>query len=141
MQLDIYLMNGKKFQVNVRNTDSTDHVMQEAMSQIKLPQNMIQYFSLFLVQREEDSGLAVVRKLQGFESPALVVLPLKDTHRLAIRKNFWDSNKEDELYKDKIALNLLFVQAVSDVERDWVITTPETLEELNNLKTKNERKK
>jgi hypothetical protein len=30
---------------------------------------------------------------------------------------------------------------VSDVERDWVITTPETLEELNNLKTKNERKK
>jgi hypothetical protein len=28
------------------------------MSQIKLPQNMIQYFSLFLVQREEDSGLA-----------------------------------------------------------------------------------
>ncbi|CAB4045622.1 sorting nexin-17 isoform X2, partial [Paramuricea clavata] len=28
MQLDIYLMNGKKFQVNVRNTDSTDHVMQ-----------------------------------------------------------------------------------------------------------------
>ena len=30
---------------------------------------------------------------------------------------------------------------MSDVERDWVITTPETLEELNNLKTKNERKK
>ena len=28
IKLDIYLMNGKKFQVNVRNTDSTDHVMQ-----------------------------------------------------------------------------------------------------------------
>lgn len=28
MELDIYLMNGKKFQVKVRNTDSTDHVMQ-----------------------------------------------------------------------------------------------------------------
>ena len=27
-KLDIYLMNGKKFQVNVRNTDSTDHVVQ-----------------------------------------------------------------------------------------------------------------
>ena len=29
--LDIYLMNGKKFQVNVRNTDSTDHVRQVPM--------------------------------------------------------------------------------------------------------------
>jgi hypothetical protein len=28
------------------------------MSQIKLPQNMIQYFSLFLVKREEDVDLA-----------------------------------------------------------------------------------
>ena len=28
IKLDIYLMNGKKFQVNVKNTDSTDHVMQ-----------------------------------------------------------------------------------------------------------------
>ena len=27
-KLDIYLMNGKKFQVNIRNTDPTDHVIQ-----------------------------------------------------------------------------------------------------------------
>ncbi|XP_028406021.1 sorting nexin-17-like [Dendronephthya gigantea] len=140
-ELDIYLMNGKKFQVKIRNTDSTDHVIQEAMSQIKLPQNMVQYFSLFLIEQEEESDWAVIRKLQGFESPSLVLMPIKETHRLVIRKNFWDLSKEDELYKDKIALNLLFVQAVNDVERDWVITTPETLEELGNLKTKNERKK
>lgn len=30
----------------------------------------------------------VVRKLQGFESPALVLMPLKDTHQLAIRKRW-----------------------------------------------------
>ena len=30
----------------------------------------------------------VTRKLQGFESPSLVLLPLKDTHRLVIRKKY-----------------------------------------------------
>ncbi|XP_046861939.1 sorting nexin-17-like [Xenia sp. Carnegie-2017] len=141
VELDVYLLNGKKFQVKVKNTASTDHVMELAMSHIKLPENMAQYFSLFLVEMEDEESLVVVRKLQGFESPSLVLLPQKQSHRLIVRKNFWDSSIEDELYEDKIALNLLFVQAVCDVERDWVITSPETMEQLNTLKIKNERKK
>jgi sRNA-binding regulator protein Hfq len=47
MQLDIYLMNGKKFQVNVRNTDSTDHVMQVAGQTCILICGMVPLHSTF----------------------------------------------------------------------------------------------
>jgi hypothetical protein len=46
-KLDIYLMNGKKFQVNVRNTDSTDHVMQVAGQACLLIQNSKAVIQLF----------------------------------------------------------------------------------------------
>ena len=53
-KLDIYLMNGKKFQVNVRNTDSTDHVMQVAGQACLFIQNSKAVIQLF----KSGSGMA-----------------------------------------------------------------------------------
>ncbi|EDO37172.1 predicted protein [Nematostella vectensis] len=138
--LDVYLMNGSKVSLKVLSTDSTDDVLEAAMREIKLSEELFHYFALFLIKREEDGEATIQRKLQEFECPYLSVKNLKGTHRIAVRKNFWDSKLEDRIIEDKIGMNLLYVQAISDIERGWVVGPKEAYSRLEELKETGSKK-
>nr|CAD7395488.1 unnamed protein product [Timema cristinae] len=133
--LDVYLMNGYKVSLNVLTTERSVQVLEKVCQQINLPGLYVYYFSLFLIKREEDGSITVSRKLQDFESPFISQKAIKGVNRVTLRKSFnftsyWDPGYDLELMSDSVALNLLYVQTVADVEHGWVLTNKETQQRL-----------
>ncbi|KAK2192521.1 hypothetical protein NP493_28g03019 [Ridgeia piscesae] len=86
--------------------------------------------------------VAVVRKLQEFESPyiSLKAANRSQPHGIVLRKSYWDASYDDDLIDDRIALNLLYIQAVSDIERDWIIPSKEQQKQLSLLRQRGSKK-
>lgn len=142
VNLDVYLMNGHKITVNIISTDQTEDVLETVANQIDLPDDFVYYFGLFLVKKEEDGETSIVRKLQDFESPyiSLKSADKQSVHRIVLRRSYWDSSFDDELLASKVAMNLLYVQAVSDIDRQWTLATKEQKEHLKSLQQKGSKR-
>jgi sorting nexin-17 len=128
--IDIYLMNGYRIAVNIATTECSVKVLEKSLRTIDLPEDYTYYFALFLIRA--DGSNTLVRKLSDFESPFISLRTASDC-QIVIRKNFWDSNYDLDLMRDKIALNLLYIQSISDVEKGWIIASNETKQCLNSL--------
>ncbi|CAB1339764.1 unnamed protein product [Coregonus sp. 'balchen'] len=55
--LEIYLSNGQKVKVNILTSDQTEDVLEAVASKLDLPDDLVGYFSLFLVREGMDGGL------------------------------------------------------------------------------------
>ncbi|KAL5015073.1 hypothetical protein ScPMuIL_009343 [Solemya velum] len=140
--LDIFLMNGHKILTNIMSTDQTDEVLESIASQIDLPDELVYYFALFLIKKEGEGENSIVRRLQGFESPyiSLKASNKNNDYKIVLRKCFWDSAFDDEILENKVAMNLLYVQAVNDIERQWVLATKDQLKHLSSLQQKGSKR-
>ncbi|XP_076039962.1 sorting nexin-17-like [Oratosquilla oratoria] len=135
VMLDVFLMNGQKITLKVPATLQTDDVLEKVCSHINLPCDMVYYFALFLIKKEEND-LTVVKRLQDFESPYISQKCVKGLHRIVLRKNYWDSSIDEEVMEDRVGLNLLYVQTVADVERGWILASREVQRQLAALQAK-----
>ncbi|XP_013392676.1 sorting nexin-17 [Lingula anatina] len=141
--LDVFLMNGHKITVNILSTDQTEDVLETVASNIELKDDFVFYFGLYLVKKEGgEKELSIIRKLQDFESPfiSLKAANKDGVHKIVLRKSYWDSSFDDDLLEDRIAMNLLYVQAQSDLERGWIHATKEQMKQLTNLHQKGSKK-
>ncbi|XP_071518793.1 sorting nexin-17-like isoform X2 [Panulirus ornatus] len=137
--IDIYMMSGQKVTLNVPATLQTDDLLEKVCSHIHLPNELVYYFALFLVKKEE-SDLIVVKRLQDFESPYISQRCVKGIHRIVLRKNYWDVNIDQGVMNDRVGLNLLYAQTVQDVERGWILTNLEIQRQLAALQAKGAKK-
>ncbi|KDR21557.1 sorting nexin-17 [Zootermopsis nevadensis] len=138
--LDVFLMNGYKISLNVVTTERSDQVLEKACHQLNLPNEYVYYFSLFLINREEDGDITILRKLQDFESPYISEKSIQGVHRVVLRKSYWDPGYDLELMSNQVALNMLYVQTVADVERGWVLSSKETKHQLASLQARGAKK-
>ncbi|XP_065652124.1 sorting nexin-17 isoform X2 [Hydra vulgaris] len=139
--VEIFLMNGNKVSVNVMTNDKNDRVYEAAMNKIGLKEDFFYYFALFMVEKVDNDEIRIVRKLQDFESPYLSLKAVEQKpHRIVIRKNYWNSKYDEDLINDRVAMNLLYVQTVDDLDRGWVLCTNEQKSKLNDLQERNLRK-
>merc|ERR1719334_602020 len=141
VSLDVFLMNEHKVSVTILTVEQTDVVLEQVCKELNIPEDLIYCFSLFLIRRDEDGDITVVRKLQDFESPYISQKALSATEtldstgfagplKIVLRKSSWDSSLDDRLLAEQPTLNLLFIQTVVDMERGWVLTSPETKQQL-----------
>lgn len=130
--IDVFLMNGFNISINISTTESSVKVLEKALKAVDLPDDYTFYFALFLIRKESDGGVTLVRKLMDFESPFISLRSANDC-QIVIRKNFWDPNYDLDLMRDRIALNLLYIQSISDMEKGWVIASSETRQRLSLL--------
>ncbi|XP_055372640.1 sorting nexin-17 [Condylostylus longicornis] len=137
--LETYLMNGYRIEINCLTTDASSKILEIACQNIGLPNEMIHYFSLYLMRKENDDNIALVRKLMDFESPYISQRLLSDC-QIVIRKCYWDPCYDIQLMQDKIALNLLYIQTVSDIEKDWIIVSPDIKAQLRSLQDRGNKK-
>nr|XP_045616119.1 sorting nexin-17-like [Procambarus clarkii] len=133
--IDIYMMSGQKVTLSVPPTLQTDDLLEKVCSHIHLPNELVYYFALFLVKKEE-SDLIVVKRLQDFESPYISQRCVKGMHRIVLRKNYWDPTVDLDVMGDRVGLNLLYAQTVQDVERGWILTNREIQRQLAALQAK-----
>lgn len=67
--IDVHLMNGYQITVNCYSNECSSKVLLKACQNIDLPNNYINYFALFLMRKDTDDAIILLRKLMDFESP------------------------------------------------------------------------
>ena len=137
ISLEVFLMNEHKVTVSVTTTEQTDVVLDQVCAQLNVPEDFVSCFSLFLIRRDEDGDITVLRKLQEFESPYISQKALSSVSpenqsgiKIVLRKSSWDSSVDDGLLAEQTTMNLLYIQTVADIERDWIVTSAETKQQL-----------
>ncbi|XP_017506134.1 sorting nexin-17 isoform X2 [Manis javanica] len=141
VSLEVLLSNGQKVLVNVLTSDQTEDVLEAVAAKLDLPDDLIGYFSLFLVREKEDGAFSFVRKLQEFELPYVSVTSLRSQeYKIVLRKSYWDSAYDDDVMENRVGLNLLYAQTVSDIERGWILVTKEQHRQLKSLQEKVSKK-
>lgn len=140
VSLDVFLMNGYKITINANTNERTDQILEKVCCHIGLPTNYMFYFSLFLISREDDGDIIITRKLQNFESPYISKKSFQGNHRVVLRKSYWDPGYDVEIMTDKVGLNLLYTQTVSDVERGWIVCGKDTSSQLATLQATGSKK-
>lgn len=83
--VDVYLLNGYRISVNAYTTECSSKVLEKACNLIDLPKEYIYYFSLFLMRKENDGGITLIRKLMDFEAP-YISQRMADDCKIVIRK-------------------------------------------------------
>uniref|UniRef100_A0A8C1K084 Sorting nexin-17 n=1 Tax=Cyprinus carpio TaxID=7962 RepID=A0A8C1K084_CYPCA len=137
VQLEIYLSNGQKVKVNILTSDQTEDVLEAVASKLDLPDELVGYFSLFLVQERGDGGCTYVRKLQEFELPYVSITSLHSSdYRIVLRKSYWDTAYDSDVMDDRVGLNLLY----SQVKRGWILVNKEQHRQLKSLQEKGSKK-
>ncbi|XP_023579376.1 sorting nexin-17-like isoform X2 [Octodon degus] len=138
---EVLLSNGRKVLVNMLTSDQTEDVLEAVAAKLDLPDDLIGYFSLFLVREKEDGASSFVRKLQQFELPYVSVTSLRNQeYKTVLRKSYWDSAYDDDVMENWVGLNLLYAQTVSDIERGWILVTKEQHQQLTSLQEKVSKK-
>lgn len=139
VSVDVFLMNGYRIQTKAFTTDCSSKVLEKACAFIDLPKEYTYYFSLYLVRKESNGDIAITKKLMDFEAPYISQKQWEDC-KIVIRTSYWDANYDLELMRDRIALNLLYIQVLSDVERGWIITTRDLAEQLTDLQARGNKR-
>ncbi|XP_071007317.1 sorting nexin-17 [Oncorhynchus clarkii lewisi] len=139
--LEIYLSNGQKVEVNILTSDQTEDVLEAVASKLDLPDELVGYFSLFLVREGVDGGLTFVRKLQEFELPYVSVTSLRSSEfHIILRKSYWDTAYDSDVMDNRVGLNLLYAQTVSDIDRGWILVNKDQHRQLKSLQEKGSKK-
>lgn len=133
INLDIYTMNNYQIPIWVSSYDRTEQVLAKVFKYINLPLEYLQYFSLFLIKKDNSGEVIILRKLLDFESPYMSHKSLKDANKIVLRKSYWDSAYDFELMNDPVSLNLLYVQTVIEIEKGWILATRDIKSKLSSL--------
>ncbi|XP_075606270.1 sorting nexin-17 isoform X3 [Balearica regulorum gibbericeps] len=139
--LEVLLSNGQMVKVTILTSDQTEDVLEAVASKLDLPDDLVGYFSLFLVRETKDGAFSFVRKLQEFELPYVSVTSLHNSEfRIILRKSYWDSSYDDDVMEHRVGLNLLYAQTVSDIEHGWILVNKEQHRQLKSLQEKVSKK-
>jgi len=137
VQLEIFLAHGRSVKVDIMSTDQTDDVLETAMSAIGLDPSYVYYFGLYLV--EDNTGKVIVRKLQDFESPFVSLARAEKGQIVQMRKAYWDPRVDQELHKDPIALNLLYIETINEIKKGSIEVEDDAAEDLANFRSQKDR--
>ncbi|XP_054266725.1 sorting nexin-17-like isoform X2 [Macrosteles quadrilineatus] len=140
ISLEVFLMNNLKLTVTCNVNESSSQILEKICGKLSLPITYMYYFALFLINRDDDGDITILRKLQDFESPYISQKTYKDPTTLVIRKSYWDPVYDEELMGDKIALNLLYTQTLAEMERGWILCTRDTQAQLASLQARGAKK-
>lgn len=138
VQLEIFLSNGKSVKCDIMSTDQTDDVLETAASVIGLNENLTYYFGLYMV--EDASGKYTIRKLQDFESPYVSLGRAPEGYKIMLRKAYWSSELDEALYEDPIALNLIYIETITDIKSGSIVVSDDVADDLANHRANKDRK-
>lgn len=120
-QLAIYFLDGTKSLIHCTPGDGTSVILKRLADKIGVGSYIIKQFGLFIVAKSDINQFKAIRWLQDIECPSISLhtasasLP-KKTLKIVIRKNYWDREVDKTLCQDRSAVNLLYIQALAEVD-------------------------
>ncbi|XP_050565054.1 sorting nexin-31 [Cygnus atratus] len=133
--LDVYLADGSNITLDIQTSDTAERILQVMSCKMGLARELIKYFTFFFIQDRDDGALSVVKKVAEFELPYVSLQSMKELDcKLGIRKWYMDPSLDALLTDCKASMNLLYMQAIQEVKRNWVKPTEGQMQELEFLR-------
>uniref|UniRef100_A0A452USM0 Sorting nexin-31 n=1 Tax=Ursus maritimus TaxID=29073 RepID=A0A452USM0_URSMA len=140
--LDVFLPDGRNIPVEILTSDTAERVLEVVSHRIGLCQELLGYFGLFLIRFCEEGKLSVMKKLVDFELP-YVSLRSADVEncKVGLRKWYLDPSLDSVLMDCPAAIDLIYMQAVQDIEKEWAKPTQAQRQKLEALQKEDNRTK
>ncbi|XP_024612296.1 sorting nexin-31 isoform X3 [Neophocaena asiaeorientalis asiaeorientalis] len=91
---------------------------------IGLCQELLGYFGLFLIRSYKEGKLSVIKKLVDFELPYVSLRSSEvENFKVGLRKWYLDPSLDSRLMDCRAAVDLIYVQAIQDIEKEWAKPT------------------
>ncbi|KAL4842229.1 hypothetical protein H8958_003519 [Nasalis larvatus] len=122
--LDIFLPNEESIKIEIITSDTAERVLEVASHKIGLCRELLGYFGLFLIEFGKEGKLSVVKKLADFELPYVSLGSSEvENCKVGLRKWYMDPSLDSMLMDCRAALDLLYMQAIQDIEKEWAKPT------------------
>ncbi|XP_057159050.1 sorting nexin-31 [Pan paniscus] len=122
--LDIFLPNEQSIRIEIITSDTAERVLEVVSHKIGLCRELLGYFGLFLTQFGKEGKLSVVKKLADFELPYVSLGSSEvENCKVGLRKWYMDPSLDSVLMDCRVAVDLLYMQAIQDIEKGWAKPT------------------
>ncbi|KAK2504134.1 hypothetical protein MC885_021497 [Smutsia gigantea] len=140
--LDVYLPDGRNIQVEILTSDTAERVLEVVSHKIGLCRELLGYFGLFLIQFCQESELSVMKKLVDFELPHVSLRSSEvENCKVGLRKWYMDPSLDSMLMDCRTAVDLIYMQAIQDVEKEWAKPTEMQKQKLEALRKEDNQTK
>lgn len=136
--VSIYQLNWQCITLSAYTNENSQIVLERYAEAIQLEQQFLPYFCFYLVCHNQND-YQTIRRLQNFESPYLTLCIEnrrsndQTDHLIMIRKSYWDSEFDQDLYNSKAAVNILYLQALYEVEKGYILSNNDVRNRLTSL--------
>ncbi|XP_029418645.1 sorting nexin-31 isoform X2 [Nannospalax galili] len=131
VSLDVFLPNGRGIKVEILTSDTAERVLEVVSHKLGLHPELLGYFGLFLIRCFKEGKLSVVKKLVDFELPYVSLQNSEvENCKVGLRKWYLDPALDSVMMDCRAARDLLYMQAVQDIEIEWAKPTQAQREEL-----------
>ncbi|XP_054446040.1 sorting nexin-31 isoform X2 [Pteronotus mesoamericanus] len=132
--LDIFLPNGRSIQVEILTSDTAERVLEVVSHKIGLCRELLGYFGLFLIRFCKEGTLSVMKKLADFELPYVSLRSSEvENCKVGLRKWYMDPSLDSMLMDCRAAVNLIYMQALQDIQKEWAKPTQAQRQKLEAL--------
>ncbi|XP_017500406.1 sorting nexin-31 isoform X2 [Manis javanica] len=140
--LDVYLPDGRNIQVEILTSDTAERVLEVVSHKIGLCRELLGYFGLFLIQFCQESKLSVMKKLVDFELPYVSLRSSEvENCKVGLRKWYMDPSLDSMLMDCRTAVDLIYMQAIQDIEKEWAKPTEMQKQKLEALQKEDNQTK
>ncbi|XP_010617964.1 sorting nexin-31, partial [Fukomys damarensis] len=140
--LDIFLPNGRSVNIEILTSDTAERVLEVVSRKLGLSWELLGYFGLFLIRFYKEGSLSVVKKLADFELPYVSLRSSEEENcKVGLRKWYMDPALDSVLMGCRAAVELLYMQAMQDIEKEWIKPTQGQRQELEALQKENNQTK
>nr|BAC04249.1 unnamed protein product [Homo sapiens] len=122
--LDIFLPNEQSIRIEIITSDTAERVLEVVSHKIGLCRELLGYFGLFLIRFGKEGKLPVVKKLADFELPYVSLGSSEvENCKVGLRKWYMAPSLDSVLMDCRVAVDLLYMQAIQDIEKGWAKPT------------------
>ncbi|XP_008057170.1 sorting nexin-31 [Carlito syrichta] len=140
--LDVFLPNGQSIKVEILTSATAERVLEVVSHKIGLCRELMGYFGLFLIRFCKEGKLSVVKKLADFELPYVSLQSSEvENCMVGLRKWYMDPSLDSMLMDCKAAVDLLYMQAIQDMKKEWTKPTQEQRQKLEALQKEDNQTK
>ncbi|XP_072805619.1 sorting nexin-31 isoform X3 [Vicugna pacos] len=109
---------------------------------VGLCRELLGFFGLFLIQFCKEGKLSVMKKLVDFELPYVSLRSSEvENCRIGLRKWYLDPSLDSRLMDCRAAVDLIYMQAIQDIEEEWAKPTEEQKQKLEALRKEDNQTK
>ncbi|XP_004697748.1 sorting nexin-31 [Echinops telfairi] len=140
VSLDLLLPDAKSVRIEILTSDTAERVLEVASHRIGLSRELLGYFGLFLLQFHTEGELSVVKQMAGFELPFVSLQNFEvGLCKVGLRKWYMDPTLDAQLMDCRVAVDLIYLQAIQDIEKEWAKPTQAQREKLMSLQKEDQR--